>query len=214
MKTLRPCADTSRVFTPTYRNCQTLKISGMARRRCQRCNIIESHEPELRWKNDRCPICKYREGEQRPTLEPVNMKPPKPKPAAKYKRKYPDEQELQKFRVENIKRASKIYNTKRREETKVEPGRCAKCKERKPLNEFSPRTASEPDWYPHHQRCKECVCESAKWTMREKYFERFALDVPTRTTRNLESELRYLRKKTRAITDELSRRKRTESLTA
>jgi hypothetical protein len=172
----------------------------MKRRKCT-CGLIEPSEIELRWTGDRCPIC---EGL---TQRRAEAQPPKP-PA-----KIDDERalRLREWRREHMTRIAKERGEQAREVSKVEPGLCQKCGERKPESEFPKRTKSEPDWYPHHQRCKECVCEGVKDRYRKRWLEQLRDELPTRTVRNIHSEIRFTRQRLRAMLDELERREARES---
>lgn len=85
-------------------------------------------------------------------------------------------------------------------------GHCVKCGADKPVDQFSPRVAREPFWYPHHARCKACVNEQAKVSIRRRAFEVFMQKLPGRSTVNLESEAQWLAQKLTAIHVELKRR--------
>jgi len=167
----------------------------MKRRKCPRCLLIEPSDAELRWSGDHCPVCTraLEVRERQPTASA-------PQPSRRgYK--------LEGDALERRRAGAYKGHATMRKRTKVEPGLCQKCKERKPVTEFSPRSSREPAWYPHHQRCKECVCEQAKEVFRKRWLAQFNEELPARTVRNLRSELSFLRKKVRGILAELERRR-------
>lgn len=85
-------------------------------------------------------------------------------------------------------------------------GVCRKCGQKKPVSQFSPRSTGEPEWYPHHPRCRECVNEAAKESYRRKWLAMFEAELPGRSEANLKGELKFLQAKVRMLREELRSR--------
>jgi hypothetical protein len=85
---------------------------------------------------------------------------------------------------------------------------CRVCQQTKLPIDFSPRTKREPEFYLHHARCKSCVCEQVKASIRDKQHKQYAENLEGRTVRSLASELDKLKRRIAVIRQELERRDR------
>jgi hypothetical protein len=153
--------------------------AGQKRRKCPGCNLIES--PEVRWQTDRCTQCEARRAAQ---PEPPSRKP---------RRSWPE--------------AARLAKTAQAKANYV-PYVCRVCQQTKQPIDFSPRTKREPAFYLHHSRCKACVCEQVKASIRDKQHRQYTENLEARTVRSLASELDKLKRRIAVVKQELERRDR------